>query len=470
MLQNGRILDAKCCRLEVLHCSSAVEAEAMNIFCTLPSECTVCKSSVRQEANTTEQQEPDADTESEVVSIIRDCVGKSRLPLDKTCKLVASKFKLQNLCSLDEYFVTKNYASVCFELWFNESTLLCDSINAQSIDECLQGLRTFRSINHHSECVIFESELFQLIIKNVAGNISQDEELQLVEDFKKNLLACLLRKNGRTKLELEFIWALLKYIRSDSNFDNLSERLMLRNFCIGQLTFAKFSKNLRRVLNGELGERVLHRLDLLDGRMTQQSRLTQILSTYTEPPTTSVKKIGDFVFVEVTGSIVHLSVILDQLTFFVKKDLSIQEIRLLIGDTLHVDADILSKHFHGKNFIICTPHLVVSAENHVTIDVSGENCLKSQNPAGQNADGSGKDGLDGLPGESGGNIHIMAAEIMNAANLKLISNGGKGGKGQDGGSGVKGIDGIGMQEQVIKIISAFSWECVRMTSEFQVQK
>lgn len=449
MLQNARIKEAKSARLEVLHCSTS-SAESKNIYCTLPSQCEVCKNSTKPDVNETQVNEPEDDIASEVDSYIRDCVGKSNLDIDKTCRLVASQFNLHNLSSLDENFVKCSYASICFELWLSESVLLCDNIDSDEVDECLQGLKAFRSIGYPQMGIIFQSKFFKLLSVNVAGKIPEPNEQQLVEDFKKNMRDCLLRHNGRTKIELEFIWALLKYIRSDSNFDAVSEKLQLRSFCTSQISFSDFTAILTEVLQGELGQRVLNHLNLLDGKISLQDRLIKILGSYMQTPKTTVKKISDFVYVELTGSIVRLAEVLPEIVYHVTSDSSIQEVRLLIGDTLHLDADVLKDQFHGKNFVICSPRVVVAEDRKVTIDVSGENCLKKLSPAARNVDGSGRDGTDGLPGESGGNIHIMAEEILNAENLSLLSNGGKGGRGQDGGSGVKGKNGVGMKEKVMK--------------------
>jgi hypothetical protein len=51
----------------------------------------------------------------------------------------------------------------------------------------------------------------------------------------------------------------------------------------------------------------------------------------------------------------------------------------------------------------------------------------------KDGDGFGADGMKpGLPGYNGGNLVIIADEILNSTNLKFISDGGVGGPGQQG--------------------------------------
>lgn len=50
-------------------------------------------------------------------------------------------------------------------------------------------------------------------------------------------------------------------------------------------------------------------------------------------------------------------------------------------------------------------------------------------------------GKHGLPGESGGNIHILCNQLVNGECWTIRSEGGRGGNGQDGGNGVDGKHG-----------------------------
>lgn len=55
-----------------------------------------------------------------------------------------------------------------------------------------------------------------------------------------------------------------------------------------------------------------------------------------------------------------------------------------------------------------------------------------------------QNGLDGINGESGGNLVIVSKNLNGLKNLKIISYAGSGGNGQHGGDGKDGQTGIEM--------------------------
>ncbi|RVE46545.1 hypothetical protein evm_008836 [Chilo suppressalis] len=79
-----------------------------------------------------------------------------------------------------------------------------------------------------------------------------------------------------------------------------------------------------------------------------------------------------------------------------------------------------------------------------TIRRYNQNAASSVFEKGTGEDGHGKQGKDGYPGESGGNVLVLTEKIVNPKNFTIISNGGKGSKGQDGGNGKDGEDGKGI--------------------------
>ena len=56
----------------------------------------------------------------------------------------------------------------------------------------------------------------------------------------------------------------------------------------------------------------------------------------------------------------------------------------------------------------------------------------------------GADGKNGQPGESSGNISILATKMFNPGKLIVELNGGRGEDGQDGGDGYDGKNGVGI--------------------------
>jgi hypothetical protein len=161
---------------------------------------------------------------------------------------------------------------------------------------------------------------------------------------------------------------------------------------------------------------------------------------YIKPVEIQERKIGGRLVIEVTGKDVVVSAILNRLENKLAENSNIEEVRFVGTDSVQIDAAFKNEVWHGKNVVILTE--TIKIPDKVTWDVSGKdnNHIYSDN-AGTGEDGVGKQGKDGYPGESGGNVLILAERMENPDTFTIISNGGKGSKGQDGGDGRDGGDG-----------------------------
>ena len=115
-----------------------------------------------------------------------------------------------------------------------------------------------------------------------------------------------------------------------------------------------------------------------------------------------------------------------------------KEVQLIATKCLEINC---SMKLPGINIVARAPSVNVIKEELVW-DVSG----RASFPTGRAMDGvypgeNGSDGAGGLPGESGGNVHICCDQLNGGENLTIKSVGGKGGDGQDGGHGQDGRDG-----------------------------
>lgn len=100
----------------------------------------------------------------------------------------------------------------------------------------------------------------------------------------------------------------------------------------------------------------------------------------------------------------------------------------------------LSPKFRGKNLAIVANYVEVQKSS--TFDLSGLPVTHVfEYDAGQNEDGSGRDGQDGLVGKSGGNFGMYCKFLEHESILTIVSNGSDGSNGQNGGNGIDGIDG-----------------------------
>ena len=120
----------------------------------------------------------------------------------------------------------------------------------------------------------------------------------------------------------------------------------------------------------------------------------------------------------------------------------VKEVHIHGLNVVHIDVDLSIDKWHGINIVVVTDKIFVHKK--ITWDVSGmRGETKWNSPAadGLEPGGDAKPGDHGSPGESGGNIHIICNEAVNALNWTLISQGGTGGPGQNGGNGMDGGTG-----------------------------
>lgn len=118
-------------------------------------------------------------------------------------------------------------------------------------------------------------------------------------------------------------------------------------------------------------------------------------------------------------------------------------------DVLHVDASFEQKIFHGKNFFVMANEVRVHGE--VEWSVSGnDNDEKVLEKAPQGDDGKGRDGIDGVAGEFGGNVVVVCSKIERARNWSIKANGGVAAKGQEGGDGKDGRDGERFDDKMVQ--------------------
>jgi len=131
---------------------------------------------------------------------------------------------------------------------------------------------------------------------------------------------------------------------------------------------------------------------------------------------------------------VYLSSSLSSLTI----DSNITEIHL-ICDTLHIDSE-LPQSFRSKTFEIYANFVYVHSNFKWTL--SGEEVFNNfSTDAGQESDGRGIDGQDGMAGKCGGNFFLKCNFIENSSALTIESNGSDGKNGQNGGNGRDGENG-----------------------------
>ncbi|KAI9563421.1 hypothetical protein GHT06_010884 [Daphnia sinensis] len=114
--------------------------------------------------------------------------------------------------------------------------------------------------------------------------------------------------------------------------------------------------------------------------------------------------------ISIQGNVVFLSKIMAKMIEL--KSNNVQEIQIVGLVSLHVDCDLENEIWHGINVGVITDKIIVDCE--VSWNVSGQHMThqKAEEPR--------------QPGESGGNVHLVCNEVINANQWTIISDGGDG--------------------------------------------
>uniref|UniRef100_A0A914PSP3 Uncharacterized protein n=1 Tax=Panagrolaimus davidi TaxID=227884 RepID=A0A914PSP3_9BILA len=148
---------------------------------------------------------------------------------------------------------------------------------------------------------------------------------------------------------------------------------------------------------------------------------------------------------EVQGQKIFASNVYDEINEKIEKNGNISQIEICVKDDLILDTDLT---FKGKSLILAANNRIV-VPKPVICDLSGKDAPNlTIEPA---ADGispgelDGKNGKDGIAGESSGHMVISTKLIDGEENLSIVLNGGNGSNGQNGGNGADGEDGVGVK-------------------------
>ncbi|XP_032794017.2 uncharacterized protein LOC116930725 [Daphnia magna] len=141
------------------------------------------------------------------------------------------------------------------------------------------------------------------------------------------------------------------------------------------------------------------------------SIIKEVFKLYLLPKTTvDVKRDNGRQIIFVYGNVVFLSKVIDKMKDLRRSD--VQEIRIVGLASVHVDCDLNNDIWHGINVGLDTDKIIVDGE--VSWNLSGQHIVQ------QNA------GEPRQPGESGGNVHIICNEMINAKQWTIVSDGGDG--------------------------------------------
>ncbi|KAE9547805.1 hypothetical protein FO519_008983 [Halicephalobus sp. NKZ332] len=208
----------------------------------------------------------------------------------------------------------------------------------------------------------------------------------------------------------------------------------------------KKRKNWPEPASNDLGwHRLCKVADEIQGNTFRDRELIQRTTTHLfQKPTLKV----NYSVITLKGRTIYLSDWFPHITAILTPDKTL--IKISAEYSFHIDIDKI--HWPGINIGITAKKIYVWSD--VVIDVSGKGYESEHRKAESSKDVKmpGKNGRDGHPGESAGNVTILTWEFTNSELLTIKANGGRGENGENGGDGCDGIDGHGVEkDELLKI-------------------
>ncbi|WP_265022660.1 DEAD/DEAH box helicase [Wolbachia endosymbiont (group B) of Ischnura elegans] len=355
----------------------------------------------------------------------------------------------RSLSTIDNAYIERKYIKYCARLWLQETTNLLKELTESKsravIQEIFNSLDDIKDLSqipnplNQLECYILLMKHYELVRK-------EDEKI-FISRFKKECLEQIVAYSDSAEKELVFLETFVDFLSSSKNLQSIIAELELGDFCRGDLSFDELINNIMKLEVDTYGENLTVLQEATEGLEEEDlfliDKFKEIIGAYIKPVEIQKRRIDNRLVVEVKGKNIVVSETLRQLENALLENPNIEEVRFVGAGIIHIDTNLKSKVWQGRNVVILTK--AIKVYDQVTWDVSGkDNDHTYSNNAGTGKDGHGKQGADGYPGESGGNVLILVEKIENPENFTIISNGGKGSKGQDGGNGRDGKDGVGI--------------------------
>lgn len=398
-----------------------------------------------------------------ILQMIRSEIRENKASLTQVKTNIEEYFKTK-LGENDILIVEDEFKKYSFKLFKEDISPSVKSL-FESKDEhfILELFDSLESITYVQEIpletiVYYKTELQTLL--------TQAEENELVNHFKLECTVHTITYCNSIIDELSFLNCLVSFLSNSRNLIQIFSKLELEQCNRDCLPPAK--ELLKKIIGLEMEEEndnlsrlkaVTHRL-LTQKYVILEAKFLQTIQDFLVPVKFEEINNNDHFIIEIIGNHVLLSNVLGALEEkFQTSGSLIEEVRFICGQAFHIDTDLVSSVWHGKNIAVRTK--LAKVHGSVVWDVSGEDNKHVYHKKADTSvkDGAGKPGNDGYPGESGGNVLILAEQIDNINGWTVVSNGGKGSNGQDGGDGRDGQDGVGITKETIesKILKPKSW-------------
>nr|XP_034172188.1 uncharacterized protein LOC117600634 isoform X2 [Osmia lignaria] len=388
------------------------------------------------------------DNRQEIKNIISKEITKYKSDLGQVKSYIEEKFH-KSLSTIDDAYIEKKYIKYCARFWLEETTnflkTLTESKSRTVIQEIFNSLDDIKGLSQIPK-PLNVLEYYTLLMEHYRL-VRKEDEKTFISRFKKECLEQIVAYSDSAKKELVLLETFVNFLSFSKSLQSIVAELELEDFYRGYLSFDELIDNIMKLEVDIYGENLTVLQEATEGLKEEDlfliDKFKEVIGAYIKPVRIQERRIDDRLVVEVTGKNIVVSEILQLLENTLLENPNIEEVRFVGADIIHIDTNLKSKVWQGRNVVILTK--AIKVHDQVTWDVSGkDNDHIYSHSAGTGQDGHGKQGKDGYPGESGGNVLIIAEKIENPEDFTIISNGGRGGKGQDGGNGRDGNNGMGI--------------------------
>lgn len=365
------------------------------------------------------------------------------------------------LNTVDHAYIDDQYLTCCLKTWIeevessleenHEISVSDENCNQEKLEDLLESLESITNLKEipepHSEL-----KYYKLMMENY-HSIGNDREKTLIKKYKKICLELVIAHSDAFQIESCFLDAIVTFFRATKNTRDIIDKLQLEEFCSGELLLDELIDKILNLSSEDFDADVTGLQEAADRlkekknpSLTKTSR--NLIKAFVKPVKIEKKTLDGRSVIEVTGKVIVLNDILDQLETLLtdnsEGNSDAEEVRFVGCDVMHVDRNLENVYWHGKNIVVLAKSIKI--HDQVTWNVSGkDNGHIYHDNAGTDQDiGHGKQGADGFAGESGGNVLIVADDVSDPQNFVVISYGGRGSKGQNGGDGRHGEDGRGI--------------------------
>ena len=382
-------------------------------------------------------------TGTNVLDFIHNEVYKTNSMLTVVKTRLIEQFKLGMLSSIDNAFIESNYIKFNIRIFLKDSeATLTEMIALNDFETVMKMAKFFDGVTKLTQIPLkLKLDRYQNLVDNINLIDPFDEQAIIgnIRNINMRLVINELEKNEVANSELRFLNAIMIVMtKSFKQFASVIDSFQLNDFVAGKKSLKEMAMLIissKLDVDGMPELKKTATVISTNDTVLLIDQITDTIADYIKPITIEKMEKDGRVIIEVIGKHMVLSEHLSQIEKLLSNNSTIEEVRFVGADILHVDAQLKKEKWHGINIVVYANNIEVNSE--VEWEVSGYNSGENYSDIA----GNGENGADGYAGESGGNVLIMANSLQNNHKWIISTNGGAGSTGQSGGKGNDGTDG-----------------------------